>query len=77
MFYQEAVVWKRMDHPNIIPFCGVTLDPPQLVSSWMQGGDLTEYINKHPESNRFGLVSVFPCSRGFGTLTCSTVVRYC
>jgi len=62
MFYQEAVVWKRMDHPNIAPFRGVTLDPPQLVSDWMPAGDISEYINKRPDVNLLGLVGVPPAA---------------
>lgn len=45
-----------MDHPSIVPFRGATLNPLQLVSNWMQAGNLTEYTNKHPGINRLGLV---------------------
>ena len=38
----------------------MTSTPLQLVSEWMPGGDLTEYIGKHPETDRPGLVRVFP-----------------
>ena len=58
LFYQEAIVWKRMNHPNIVPFRGVTLEPHQLVSDRMEGGNLIEYINGRPGVNRLGLVSV-------------------
>jgi serine/threonine protein kinase len=34
--------------------------PPQLISDWMPGGDLTEYIKKHPDAGRIGLVGVPP-----------------
>lgn len=30
-----------------------------LVSPWMQGGDLTEYLKGHPEAHRLPLVSQF------------------
>ena len=56
MFYLEAVTWWHLNHPNIVPFLGSTLDPPQLVSVWMSGGGLTEYINENPKKNRFALV---------------------
>ncbi|KAF9789160.1 kinase-like domain-containing protein, partial [Thelephora terrestris] len=48
---KEAVVWKHLDHPNIVPFRGVTFDPLQLVSEWIPGGELKEHIlrgNTHP-----------------------------
>ena len=56
MFYQVAVTWKHLNHQNVVPFLGATLDPPQLVSAWMPGGSLTEYIDKNPEKNRLTLV---------------------
>ena len=57
---QEAVMWKHMTHPNILPFLGVTTTPFQLVSVWMSGGKLSEYIEKHPDVDRVGLVRVHP-----------------
>ena len=59
MLYREAVIWTRLTHPNIVPFKGVTLDPLQIVSERMLGGDLTEYIRGYPQANRVHLVS--PC----------------
>ncbi|KAF9643102.1 kinase-like protein [Thelephora ganbajun] len=44
---REAVVWKHVDHPNIVPFKGVTLESLQLVSEWMPGGELGEYIRNN------------------------------
>ena len=51
-------MWKRLTHPNILPLLGVTIDPPQLVSDWMPGGDLQEYIKKNADANRLELVGV-------------------
>ena len=68
MFYQEAAVWKRLKHKNIVPLLGITSNPLQLVSDWMPGGDLTEYIRKHPDTDRLGLVGVISVVLGF-TLT--------
>ena len=56
-FRQMTVVWKHMTHPNIVPLLGVTIDPPQLISDWMPGGNLTEYIANHPDADRISLVS--------------------
>ena len=61
-FHQVAVVWKHSTHPNIVPLLGVTLDPPQLISDQMPGGDLTEYIASHPNTDRISLVSDFSAS---------------
>ena len=59
MFYLEVITWQRLNHTNIVPFLGCTLDPPQLVSVWMLGGGLMEYINERPEKNRLALVGFF------------------
>ena len=61
-FHQVTVVWKHLTHPNIVPLLGVTLDPPQLVSDRMPGGDLTEYVASHPDADRISLVSDLPAS---------------
>ncbi|KAF9645725.1 kinase-like protein [Thelephora ganbajun] len=54
IFCQEAVMWKHLKHPNILPLLGVTLSPLQLVSNWMPGGDLSGYV-KNSDTNRLGL----------------------
>ena len=51
-------MWKRLVHPNIVPLLGITVTPPQLISDWMSGGDLPEYIKKNSDADRLGLVSV-------------------
>ena len=56
-FYQVTVVWKHLAHPNIVPLLGATINPLQLISDRMPGGDLTEYISNHPETDRTSLVS--------------------
>jgi serine/threonine protein kinase len=60
MLCREAIVWKRLDHPNIVPFKGVTLNPLQLVSDWMPGGELREYVKKNPNANPISLVRQLP-----------------
>lgn len=54
------MAWKRLKHKNIVPLLCITVNPCQLVSEWMPGGDLKEYIGNHPTVNRLGLVSVPP-----------------
>ena len=58
--YQEAIILKHMRHPNIVPFVGIAGAPPQLVSKWMPGGNLIEYIKKNPWADRLGLVCPLP-----------------
>lgn len=52
-------MWKRLRHPNIVPFLGVTTDPLQFVSEWMPNGTLTDYVNDHAGADRITLVSHF------------------
>ncbi|KAF9779332.1 kinase-like domain-containing protein [Thelephora terrestris] len=51
-FYKEAIIWKRLRHPNVVAFIGVKQNSLQFVSEWMPNGTLTEYINKKPGANR-------------------------
>ena len=53
---------KHLAHPNIVSLLGATIDPLELISDWMPGGDLPGYIAKHPDTNRLFLVR-FPFHR--------------
>ncbi|KAF9643894.1 kinase-like protein [Thelephora ganbajun] len=55
-FCKEAVMWKRLKHPNIVPLLGVTITPLQLISTWMPGGNLPEYIRTHPNADRLAFL---------------------
>jgi len=57
-FHQIAVVWKNLEHPNVVPLLGITTDPIQLVSCWMPDTDLTGYTTDHPDTDRSSLVDV-------------------
>jgi hypothetical protein len=55
-------VWKRLRHPNIVPFLGVPtkLPPPlEIVCEWMENGTIIEYVRKYPRADRVELVSEF------------------
>ncbi|KAF9645430.1 kinase-like protein [Thelephora ganbajun] len=57
IFCKEAVMWKYLQHANILPLRGVTMDPLQLVSNWMPDGNLSNYIRDNPNADRLGLLS--------------------
>ena len=61
MFYKEVIMWKRLQHPNIVPFLGVLarIPPFEIVYGWMDNGTITEYVRKYPDVNRAYLVSEF------------------
>lgn len=56
-----------MNHPNIVPFRGVALNPPQPVSDWMGSGNIREFLREHPDANRLGLVRPSPYSQSGGS----------
>ena len=60
-FCKEVALWKRISHPNITPFLGVseTPGPLYMVSEWMPNGNVRQYIAKNPEASRLQLVSEF------------------
>lgn len=57
-FCKEVMTWKVLDHPNVMPLMGVTMDARQfaMVSEWMVNGNINKYIVAHSEANRFELV---------------------
>jgi hypothetical protein len=60
-------MWKQLTHSNIVPLLGITIAPFQLISHWMSGGDLPDYIKKNPDADRLKLVRAppivsIPCS---------------
>ncbi|KAK1230468.1 Rho guanine nucleotide exchange factor [Marasmius sp. AFHP31] len=55
-YMREAIVWRQLKHPNLLPFIGVYyLDeaPNQLclISPWMDHGDLTRYLKTAQKQN--------------------------
>ena len=56
----NAVIWKRLSHPNVVSFLGLGSDSPpiSLVYPWMSNGNLSEYLRKRADANKLGLVRV-------------------
>jgi len=60
-FLKEALLWGHLSHPNILPFYGIyrledTHGRISFVSPWMENGNVTEYLKRHPLANRLLLV---------------------
>ena len=53
-------MWKRLNHPNIVPTLGAGPDIDELcvVSPWMPDGDLLQYLSKYPGARRALIVGV-------------------
>ena len=62
--------WKTLNHPNVLPLLGVTMDAEQfvMVSEWMTNGNINEFIKVNRDVNRFELVGPH-LSAGHSSLT--------
>lgn len=58
MVDREVNVWRRLQHPNVLPLIGIcTLDSvTYMVSPWMSKGNAFNYIKSNPEIDRLLLV---------------------
>lgn len=58
IFYNEAIVWNNLTHPNILTLLGVVVAPTQymFVSDLISGGPLWKHFRK-PDADRFQLLS--------------------
>ncbi|KAF7333010.1 Protein kinase domain-containing protein [Mycena venus] len=58
-FGREAVIWRQLSHPNVLPFFGLCYleARPCLVSPWMENRDLVKFLqNASPETDRTSLI---------------------
>ena len=52
MIMREVGIWKSVNHPNVVPFLGVTYGfgkegYASLVSLWMVNGTLHNFLENH------------------------------
>ena len=54
-------MWKYLRHPNVLPLVGVTMTETrfEMVSGWMDNGNINDFVKVHPDVDRFELVG-FP-----------------
>ncbi|KAJ7921746.1 kinase-like domain-containing protein [Mycena leptocephala] len=60
-FGREALIWRQLSHPNLLPFFGIYhLDTRLcLISPWMENGHVMHFLKKNPhlaEPNRLSLI---------------------
>jgi len=66
-FCREAVAWRHLRHPNILPLLGATLEAEEprlrfsLVSEWMDNGNISSFVKDRGDVNRVQLVSYHVC----------------
>ncbi|KIM77961.1 hypothetical protein PILCRDRAFT_607034 [Piloderma croceum F 1598] len=61
-FLSEAVIWRQLSHPNVLPFYGIyqsddSLPRLCLTSPWMENGNAVEFLNHHPDTHCVHLAS--------------------
>jgi len=60
-FGREAVIWRQLCHPNLLPFLGLHYLDKRLclVSPWMENGNIMKFLSKETQKiDRLSLVSV-------------------
>ncbi|KAJ7983214.1 kinase-like domain-containing protein [Mycena polygramma] len=47
-FGREAIIWRQLSHPNLLPFFGLYYHDGRLclVSPWMENGDIRTFLNE-------------------------------
>ncbi|KAJ6466800.1 kinase-like domain-containing protein [Mycena sanguinolenta] len=59
-FGREALIWRQLCHPNVLPFFGVYYldDRPCLVSPWMEDGHIMKFLKTQApdDAERFSLI---------------------
>ncbi|KAF8150405.1 kinase-like domain-containing protein [Mycena galopus ATCC 62051] len=60
-FCREALLWKQLNHPHVLPFLGIDGDsfpsPLGIVSPWMEHGTVINYLEKNGRENVDRLLS--------------------
>ncbi|KAH8824824.1 kinase-like domain-containing protein [Flagelloscypha sp. PMI_526] len=60
-FLNEAIIWRHLRHPNVLPFLGInqTVFPGQtcFVSRFLANGNLAVFLKKNPNHDRLSLVA--------------------
>jgi hypothetical protein len=50
MFCKEALIWRQLEHPNVVPFLGIdnetfaTTGFLCMISLWMKHGTIMEFL---------------------------------
>ncbi|KIY51139.1 hypothetical protein FISHEDRAFT_71430 [Fistulina hepatica ATCC 64428] len=63
-FQRQVDVWRGIKHENVLPLYGVYYEDSKIftVSPWMDNGTLLDYVQQHPNVNRFKLL--YQAARG-------------
>ncbi|KAH9840783.1 kinase-like domain-containing protein [Rhodofomes roseus] len=55
---QEIIMWRRLQHPNIVPMLGIDrhIFPLSIASAWMDNGTITQFLENYPNEDRLRLL---------------------
>ncbi|THU84517.1 kinase-like protein [Dendrothele bispora CBS 962.96] len=72
-FLKEAILWRQLQHPNVLPFLGLYfLDDSRkricLLSPMMENGNLNSYLDKHSEKEAHRITLAYDVSCGLSYL---------
>ncbi|KAH8795204.1 kinase-like domain-containing protein [Flagelloscypha sp. PMI_526] len=75
VFLDEAIIWRHLRHPNVLPFLGISQDAfahgTCFVSSFMAKGDLMQFLAQNPEHDR--PICLFEIANGLQYLHASNI----
>ncbi|KAG8942684.1 hypothetical protein FRC03_002934, partial [Tulasnella sp. 419] len=57
--FREISVWRKLNHPNVVPLLGYTMEPeglPSMISPWYPWGNMVSYLQRNPSADRKPLV---------------------
>ncbi|KAL0060011.1 Rho guanine nucleotide exchange factor [Marasmius tenuissimus] len=79
-YLREAIVWKQLKHPNVLPFLGIyhlgdTRERICLVSPWMDRGNLVQYLKDTPRESVDHISLVFDVASGLSYLHIMNIVH--
>ncbi|KAF7360946.1 hypothetical protein MSAN_01124700 [Mycena sanguinolenta] len=79
-FFKEVLVWRYLEHPNIVPFLGVdsTTFPNlamAMVTPWMSKGSVMSYISTNSPCSPFAMQLLRDCIAGLSYLHSVNIVH--
>ncbi|KAJ6598358.1 kinase-like domain-containing protein [Mycena vulgaris] len=76
-FGREAVIWRQMCHPNLLPFFGLYYLDKRLclVSPWMENGNILEFLRTDLSNTTDNLSLILDVARGLEYLHENRIVH--
>ncbi|KAF9256243.1 kinase-like protein [Marasmius fiardii PR-910] len=78
---REAIIWQQLEHPNVVPFIGICYMDSEaqkqlsLISPWMDGGSLPEFLRTTPREDVDHFSLVYDIASGLSYLHRMNIVH--